>query len=95
MWYIFGAYPFSQLFNTVSLFQTRRAELEGLDLAIERQKQELHSMKESERVLLSQREAARDELRELKSGRDGRRSRRRWVIPCRYRDGVEIEIGQD
>ena len=56
--------------------QDRRDELEGLDLAIERQKRSLRGMKDTERRLLQQREAAREELLSLKQGRESSRRRR-------------------
>ena len=62
--------------------QARRDELEGLDLAVERQKRSLRGMRDTERELLAQREAARQELQQLKQGTGGgggrhRRQRRR------------------
>ena len=64
--------------------QARRDELEGLDLAVERQKRSLRGMRDTERELLAQREAARQELQQLKRGSGGgsgsgrhRRQRRR------------------
>ena len=62
--------------------QARRDELEGLDLAVERQKRSLRGMRDTERELLAQREAARQELQQLKQGGGGgggrhRRQRRR------------------
>ncbi len=57
-------------------FQDRRAELEGLDLAIERQKGSLTQMRESEHILLAEREAARKELAALKRGASAPKSRK-------------------
>ena len=65
----------------VTSLQARRDELEGLDLAVERQKRSLRGMRDTERELLAQREAARHELQQLKQGSGGggrhRRQRRR------------------
>ena len=63
-----------------SELEDRRDELKGLDLAIERQKQSLRGMKDPERRLLKQRQAARDELLALKQGRDSSRRRRRAYL---------------
>ena len=73
-----------------SELENRRDELEGLDLAIERQKQSLRGMKDTERRLLKQRQAARDELLALKQGRDSSRRRRRA-----YLDSGEISADVD
>ncbi len=52
--------------------QDRRAELEGLDLAVERQKASLTAMKEAEKVLKMERETARSQLEALRrSNKDG------------------------
>ncbi|KAL3870359.1 hypothetical protein ACJMK2_038429 [Sinanodonta woodiana] len=47
--------------------EERRDELEGLDLAIERQKKNLHVMKSEERHLEMERESAKDKLAYLKN----------------------------
>ena len=60
----------------VTSLQARRDELEGLDLAVERQKRSLRGMRDTERELLAQREAARQELQQLKQGSGGGRHRR-------------------
>lgn len=46
----------------VAIFQDRRTELEGLDLAIERQKRNLLEMKLEEKELRTDRKEALDEL---------------------------------
>lgn len=46
----------------VAIFQDRRTELEGLDLAIERQKRNLREMKLEEKELRTDRKEALDEL---------------------------------
>ena len=56
--------------------QARRDELEGLDLAVERQKRSLRGMRDTERELLEQREATRQELQQLKRGTGGGRHKR-------------------
>ena len=48
------------------LCQDRRDELEGLDLAIERQKRSLKEMKREERGLKRERTDARSELEKLR-----------------------------
>lgn len=49
--------------------------MESLDLAIERQKASLKHKRQTEKLLLSEREAAKQELRELK--RNGSRGQHR------------------
>ena len=63
----------------ISIFsnQDRRAELEGLDLAIERQKTSLISMKEGEKILLAEREAARSQLKALRNSNRDKGTRRK------------------
>ena len=63
----------------ISIFsnQDRRAELEGLDLAIERQKASLISMKEGEKILLAEREAARSQLKALRNSNKDKAARRK------------------
>ena len=58
--------------------QARRGELESLDLAIERQKSSLRKMKETEKFLMSEREAAKKELKDLKKNRSTQ-SQRKYV----------------
>ncbi|KAK2177182.1 hypothetical protein NP493_614g00022 [Ridgeia piscesae] len=55
----------------------RRAELEALDLAVGRQKSQLHHMREVERDLLGKREDAARELKELKRSNMKTRPQRR------------------
>ena len=52
--------------------QERRDELEGLDLAIEQQKQNLHEMRLEEKELKIDRRSARGELYNLKKRNDRR-----------------------
>ena len=63
------------LTDLIVFLQERRVELEGLDLAIERQKTNLKHMGEKERVLLSRKEQANAELESLRKERT--RSERR------------------
>lgn len=59
----------------------RRDELEGLDLAIERQKKSLKDLKREEKNLMSERQSAKEEL-ELISRENARH--RRYVIFIDY-----------
>lgn len=51
----------------MNIHQERRSDLEGLDLAIERQKKDMRRMKKDERSLLLDKNAAQEELAILKS----------------------------
>ena len=51
--------------------------MEGLDLAIERQKASLISMKEGEKILLAEREAARSQLKALRNSNKDKTARRK------------------
>ena len=76
MYSICTRYALVNMLRVTSL-QARRDELEGLDLAVERQKRSLRGMRDTERELLAQREAARQELQQLKQGGGGRHRRQR------------------
>ena len=63
-------YPISfvkiDLLTLIIIIQERRDELEGLDLAIERQQKHLKNMKAEEKQLQYERQAAREELSFMK-----------------------------
>ena len=63
----------------------RRRELEGLDLAVEKQKSHLKKMQEIELVLLEKRDVARNELEELRNGKPKREKKGN-----RARDNLQI-----
>ena len=64
--------------------------MEALDLAVGRQKLQLHHMREVERDLLGKREDAARELKELRrSNTKTRPQRRRWVGEGGGREGEE------
>ncbi len=60
--------------------QDRRAELEALDLAVEKQKASLASVKEAEKILLAEREAARVQLTALKLSNAEKDARTRFAF---------------